>query len=182
MYNLGSAITATCLGNAQNLQVPNFTTGLPFVGYNIKIMPSDGTSLKELGNNQLGRIVMKLPLPPGNMTTLFRNDDLFERVYFQRYPGYYDTMDAGYKDENGYVYVTARDDDIINVAGHRISTSSLEDAILRHPDVADAAVFGVPEATKGEVPLCLYVTKDCVKKPEAKLSVELIKIIREVIG
>lgn len=96
--------------------------------------------------------------------------------------GYYDTMDAGYKDENDYIFVTARDDDVINVAGHRISTLSLEDAILRHPDVADAAVFGVPEATKGEVPLCLYVTKDGVVKSGAKLSVELIKIIRDVIG
>lgn len=91
-------------------------------------------------------------------------------------------MDAGYKDENGYIFVTARDDDVINVAGHRISTSSLEDAVLRHPDVADAAVFGVPEATKGAVPCCLYVTKENVKKCPAKLSVELIKIIREIIG
>lgn len=96
--------------------------------------------------------------------------------------GYYDTMDAGYRDENDYIFVTARDDDVINVAGHRISTLSLEDAVLRHPDVADAAVFGVPEPTKGEVPLCLYVTKDGVSKSAAKLSVELIKIIREIIG
>lgn len=145
-------------------------------------MQSDGKSLNELGNNELGRIVVKLPLPPGCMSTLYKNDDLFEKVYFERYPGYYDTMDAGYKNENGYVFVTARDDDIINVAGHRISTSSLEDAILRHPDVADCAVFGVPENTKGEVPLCLYVTKDEMNKPEAKLSVELIKMIRDVIG
>lgn len=71
--------------------------------------------------------------------------------------GYYDTMDAGYADENGYIYVTARDDDVINVAGHRLSTSALEDVILSHPDVADAAVFGVPETTKGEIPLCLYM-------------------------
>lgn len=91
-------------------------------------------------------------------------------------------MDAGYKDENGYIYVTARDDDIINVAGHRISTGSLEDAILRHPDVADAAVFGVPESTKGEVPLCLYMTKSGVSKSQPKLSVELIKHIRDIIG
>lgn len=108
----GSAIAATCLGNSQNLYVPNFTTGLPFLGYDIKIMQSDGKSLDELGPNQLGRIVVKLPLPPGNMSTLYKNDDLFEKVYFQRFPGYYDTMDAGYKDENGYIYVTARDDDV----------------------------------------------------------------------
>lgn len=178
----GSAISATCLGLSQKLHVPNFSAGLPFCGYDIKIMQSDGKSLEELSPNQMGRIVVKLPLPPGNMSTLYKNEDLFEKVYFQRYPGYYDTMDAGYKDENGYIFVTARDDDVINVAGHRISTSSLEDAILRHPDVADAAVFGVPENTKGEVPLCLYVTKDGIKKPAAKLSVEIIKIIRDVIG
>ncbi|KAG5674015.1 hypothetical protein PVAND_004008 [Polypedilum vanderplanki] len=178
----GSAITATCIGFSQNLNVPNFTTGLPFVGYDVKVMQSDAKELKELGPNQLGRILLKLPLPPGNMSTLYKNDDLFEKLYFQRFPGFYDTMDAGYKDESGYVYVTARDDDVINVAGHRISTSSLEDAILRHQDVADCAVFGVPEMTKGQVPLCLYVTKDGVKKPQTKISVEIIKIIRDVIG
>lgn len=91
-------------------------------------------------------------------------------------------MDAGYKDENGYIYITARDDDIINVAGHRISTMALEDAVLRHPDVSDAAVFGVPEPTKGEVPLCLYIMKDSTNKASTKIGVEIIKIIREVIG
>lgn len=91
-------------------------------------------------------------------------------------------MDAGYKDENDYVYVTARDDDVINVAGHRISTSSLEDAVLRHPDIVDAAVFGVPEATKGQVPLCLYIPKDDTQKTTAKLCAEIIKIIRDVVG
>lgn len=144
------------------------------------------------------------------MSTLYKNDDLFDKTYFRKFPvslfstflpwiaihmatfnlsfpiahfqGYYDTMDAGYKDENGYVYITARDDDIINVAGHRISTMALEDAVLRHPDVADAAVFGVPEPTKGEVPLCLYIIKDDTAKASTKISVELIKIIREVIG
>lgn len=85
-------------------------------------------------------------------------------------------------DENGYIYITARDDDIINVAGHRISTMALEDAVLRHPDVVDAAVFGVPEATKGEVPLCLYIMSDTTDKPSTKIGVELIKLIREVIG
>lgn len=91
-------------------------------------------------------------------------------------------MDAGYKDSDGFVYVTARADDVINVAGHRISTASLEDAVLRHPDVADAAVFGVPEATKGEVPCCLYVKKGDCDKATAKLSVEIIKSIREIVG
>lgn len=145
----------------------------------VHILNSEGNPVDY---NELGRIVCKLPLPPGNMSSLYKNDELFEKTYFQKFPGFYDTMDAGYKDENGYIFVTARDDDVINVAGHRISTSSLEDAVLRHLDIADAAVFGVPELTKGEVPLCLYVTKNGVAKSRAKLSVELIKLIREIIG
>lgn len=95
----GSAITASCYEKSKNLHLPNFTTGLPFVGYEIKIMESERKGLHELGPNELGRIVCKLPLPPGTMSTLYKNDDLFEKVYFQRYPGYYDTMDAGYRDE-----------------------------------------------------------------------------------
>lgn len=91
-------------------------------------------------------------------------------------------MDAGYRDENGYIFVTARADDIINVAGHRISTSSLEDAVLSHPDVMDAAVFGVPEPTKGQVPLCLYIPRSECKKTVAKLSAEIIQTIRNVVG
>jgi propionyl-CoA synthetase len=108
----GSAITASSYDESKNMHLPNFTTGLPFVGYDIKIMESSGKGLKELGPNELGRIVVKLPLPPGNMSTFYRNDDLFEKVYFQRYPGFYDTMDAGYRDENGFIFVTARDDDV----------------------------------------------------------------------
>lgn len=171
----------------------------------VDILHPDGS---EAAPNELGRVAIKLPLPPGNMSTLYKNDELFDRIYFKKFPvknsslllephhsiarlmkmfafnlqGYYDTMDAGYKDENGYVYITARDDDIINVAGHRISTMALEDAVLRHPDVADAAVFGVPEPTKGEVPCCLYIIRDETAKLSTKISVELIKIIREVIG
>ncbi|XP_037951461.1 acyl-CoA synthetase short-chain family member 3, mitochondrial-like [Teleopsis dalmanni] len=175
----GSAITATCIGFGHSLNPPKFTTGLPLVGYNIKIVEADGSECEPL---KLGRIVIKLPLPPGNMSTLYRNDELFKRLYFQKYPGYYDTMDAGYKDENGYIFVTARDDDVINVAGHRISTSSLEDAVLRHVGVADVAVFGVPEPTKGQVPLCLYVKKSSCSKNDAKLSGEIIKLIRNVVG
>lgn len=91
-------------------------------------------------------------------------------------------MDAGYKDDRGYIFVTARDDDVINVAGHRLSTSSLEDAVLRHKDVVDVAVFGVPEPTKGQVPLCLYIPADNCQKTDAKLSAEIIKLIRDVVG
>ncbi|XP_053967782.1 acyl-CoA synthetase short-chain family member 3, mitochondrial [Anastrepha obliqua] len=175
----GSPVTSTCIGFGHSLNPPKYTTGLPFIGYNVKVLKPDG---QECETSKLGRIALKLPLPPGFMSTLYKNDELFKKIYFQKYPGYYDTMDAGYKDENDYVYVTARDDDVINVAGHRISTSSLEDAVLRHPDVVDAAVFGVPEPTKGQVPLCLYIPKEDTRKTEAKLSTEIIKIIRDVVG
>ncbi|EDW83410.1 uncharacterized protein Dwil_GK22332 [Drosophila willistoni] len=175
----GSAVTATCLGFQQNLRPPTYSTGLPLMGYDIRILKPDGTEAQTM---ELGRIALKLPLPPGNMATLYKNDELFRKLYFQRFPGHYDTMDAGYKDELGYVFVTARDDDVINVAGHRLSTSSLEDAVLRHPDVVDVAVFGVPEATKGQVPLCLYIPVENCKKTDAKLSTEIIKLIRDVVG
>ncbi|EDV34005.1 uncharacterized protein Dana_GF20741 [Drosophila ananassae] len=175
----GSAVTATCLGYQQNLSPPTYSTGLPLMGYDIKILKPDGC---EALPTELGRIVLKLPLPPGNMATLYKNEELYRKLYFQKYPGYYDTMDAGYKDERGYIFVTARDDDVINVAGHRLSTSSLEDAVLRHPDVVDVAVFGVPEATKGQVPLCLYIPVENCKKTDAKLSAEIIKLIRDVVG
>ncbi|XP_017084171.2 acyl-CoA synthetase short-chain family member 3, mitochondrial [Drosophila eugracilis] len=175
----GSAVTATCLGFQQNLSPPTYSTGLPLMGYNVKILRPDGS---EAQTSELGRIALKLPLPPGNMATLYKNEELFCKLYFQKFPGYYDTMDAGYKDDRGYIFVTARDDDVINVAGHRLSTSSLEDAVLRHPDVVDVAVFGVPEATKGQVPLCLYIPVDNCTKTDAKLSTEIIKLIRDVVG
>uniref|UniRef100_A0A6P4EXJ8 Acyl-CoA synthetase short-chain family member 3, mitochondrial n=1 Tax=Drosophila rhopaloa TaxID=1041015 RepID=A0A6P4EXJ8_DRORH len=175
----GSAVTATCLGFQQNLSPPTYSTGLPLMGYDVKVLKPDGS---EAHTSELGRIALKLPLPPGNMATLYKNEDLFRKLYFQKFPGYYDTMDAGYKDDRGYIFVTARDDDVINVAGHRLSTSSLEDAVLRHPDVVDVAVFGVPEATKGQVPLCLYIPVDNCQKTDAKLSTEIIKLIRDVVG
>lgn len=93
------------------------------------------------------------------MSSLYKAPERFVETYFTRYPGYYDTMDAGYVDEYGYMYVTARDDDVINVAGHRLSTAALEDVIMTHPDVGDATVIGVPEPTKGEVPFCFFVLK-----------------------
>lgn len=123
----------------------------------VEVLKEDGSKARP---NELGRIALKLPLPPGVLSTLYKADDRFKQIYFSKYPGYYDTMDAGYIDEYGYVYVTARDDDVINVAGHRLSTSALEDVVLGHPDVVDATVVGVPEATKGEIPLCLFVTAD----------------------
>ncbi|XP_026470660.1 acyl-CoA synthetase short-chain family member 3, mitochondrial-like [Ctenocephalides felis] len=157
----GHAITASCVGLGHNLNPPNNCAGMPFPGFDVHILRQDGT---ECLPHELGRIACRLPLPPGTASTLYKSPERFLSVYFDKYPGYYDTMDAGYKDEFGYVYVTARDDDVINVAGHRLSTSGLEDVVLGHPDVADAAVVGVPEPTKGEVPLCLFIQKNFIDK------------------
>ncbi|CAG2063996.1 unnamed protein product, partial [Timema podura] len=97
------------------------------------------------------------------MSSLYKAPERFLQVYFSKFPGYYDTMDAGYRDDFGYIYVTARDDDVINVAGHRLSTAALEDVVMSHPDIGDAAVIGVPESTKGEIPLCLFIMKKVIE-------------------
>ncbi|XP_025834901.1 acyl-CoA synthetase short-chain family member 3, mitochondrial isoform X2 [Agrilus planipennis] len=163
----GHAITAHCIGLGHSLSPPKYTTGMPFAGYDVRILREDGT---ETTSHELGRIVVKLPLPPGTVSTLYQAPERFCDVYFSKYPGYYDTMDAGYRDEFGYIYVVARDDDVINVAGHRISTAALEDVVMAHPDVGDAIVVGVPESTKGEVPLCLYIPK---KKTQGRMKLLL---------
>ncbi|XP_011298312.1 acyl-CoA synthetase short-chain family member 3, mitochondrial [Fopius arisanus] len=175
----GHAITATCLGLGQAVKPPQYTTGMPFPGYDVHILREDGSTASP---RELGRIAVKLPLPPGTMSTLYKAPDRFKDTYFSKYPGYYDTMDAGYIDEYGYVYVTARDDDVINVAGHRLSTSAIEDVVLGHPDVVDAAVVGVPEHTKGEIPLCLYVMKNDPRKNEEEVTQDLLRQVRQLIG
>ncbi|XP_033213389.1 acyl-CoA synthetase short-chain family member 3, mitochondrial [Belonocnema kinseyi] len=175
----GHAVTATCLGLGHTTNPPKYSTGMPFPGFNVQVLREDGSKAEA---HELGRIVIKQPLPPGVMSTLHLAPERFKDVYFSKYPGYYDTMDAGYIDEFGYVYVTARDDDVINVAGHRLSTSALEDVILRHSDVVDAAVVGVPEHTKGEIPLCLYVMRNDSNKNEEEINQDLIANVRQLIG
>ncbi|XP_065202851.1 acyl-CoA synthetase short-chain family member 3, mitochondrial isoform X1 [Planococcus citri] len=175
----GHAITASCIGLEHSTNPPRYSAGMPFPGYNVKILRDDGT---ECNTHELGRITVKLPLPPGTMCTLYRADERFVETYFKKFEGYYDTMDAGYKDEHGYIYVTARDDDVINVSGHRLSTAALEDVALSHPDIADATVVGVPEPTKGEIPLCLYVTKTGCQKSDKEINSELVNLVRNLVG
>ncbi|KAI5726855.1 hypothetical protein M8J76_009684 [Diaphorina citri] len=175
----GHSITAHCLGYQHDTVPPKYSTGLPFPGYDVRIIRNDGS---ECEPHELGRIVVKLPLPPGTMSTLYKAPQRFMKIYFTKFPGYYDTMDAGYYDENGYIYVTARDDDVINVAGHRLSTSALEDVVLSHPDVGDTAVIGVPEPTKGEIPFCLYIKKRNCTRSDEEIGKELKELVREAIG
>ncbi|CAH1121685.1 unnamed protein product [Ceutorhynchus assimilis] len=175
----GSAISGTCLGLANPCHDSMLTTGLPFPGYNVQVLLRDGSPAK---TNELGRIAVKLPLPPGALSTLYKADNRFYETYFTKYAGFYDTMDAGYIDENGLVYVTARADDVINVAGHRLSTLAIEDIILSHPDICNACVVSVPDKIKNEVPLCLFVAKKDALLDDYIIAEELTAMVREHMG
>ncbi|CAG9793558.1 unnamed protein product [Diatraea saccharalis] len=178
----GSAITAACLGYGVKA-VPPHSAGYPVPGYDIRTLREDGT---ECVAGEVGRLVAKLPLPPGFASTLWKSDERFKKTYFESYPGYYDTQDAGWISAEGAVWVVARADDVINVAGHRLSTAALEDVVLKHARVADAVVVGAPDPTKGDVPLCLYVMRppqdDEEIIAESTVTQELIALVRHLIG
>ena len=130
----------------------------------------------------IGALAIRLPLPPGTFITLWQADERFERAYFTRFPGFYDTGDAGYIDANGYVYVMGRSDDVINVAGHRLSTGAMEEVLSAHPDVAECAVIGVADTLKGQLPVGLVVLADGVDRPHDEIAAEIIASVRETIG
>jgi propionyl-CoA synthetase len=130
----------------------------------------------------MGAIVIRLPLPPGCLPTLWNADDRFRDSYLAPYPGYYNTSDAGYLDKDGYVWVMGRTDDIINVAGHRLSTGGMEEVLASHPAVAECAVIGVKDALKGEVPCGFVVLKSGVQKDPSEVETELVSLVREKIG
>jgi propionyl-CoA synthetase len=148
-------------------------------GYDVRVLDDEGA---EVADNQIGNIAIKLPLPPGCLPTLWNNDAAYVSSYLESYPGYYKTADAGYKDEDRYLWIMSRTDDIINVAGHRLSTGALEEVLASHGDVAECAVVGVADELKGEVPLGLVVLKVGVVKEHAEIVTELIKLVREKIG
>ncbi|CAH0554809.1 unnamed protein product [Brassicogethes aeneus] len=175
----GSGITAMCSGLKNPCEATDLTVGLPVPGYNVKILRKNG---EEAEVNKLGRIVVKLPLPPGTLSTLYKAPQRFLETYFCKYPGYYDTMDSGYVDKNGLIYVTARSDDVINVAGHRLSTLAVENVVLSHPDVSNACVVSVPDKIKGEVPFCLFVINKGSSKSEYVINQELVNMVRSLIG
>jgi propionyl-CoA synthetase len=130
----------------------------------------------------MGSIVIKLPLPPSCLPTLWQNDAGFQEAYLAEFPGYYKTADAGYIDGDGYIFVMGRTDDIINVAGHRLSTGGMEEVLASHPDVAECAVLGIKDALKGEVPAGFIVLKSGVSRPPAEIEREIIALVREKIG
>lgn len=173
------AITSTCVGLGNSLEPPKDVTGVPLPGFDVRILRDDGS---EASRGELGRIVCKLPMAPGTMTTMFGADQRFRKNYFETFKGFYDTSDAGYIDEAGYVSVMARDDDVINVAGHRLSTAAMEEAVLSHEDIVDCAVVGVPDKLKGHTPLAIFIKKNGCAKSSEEISLELVSVVRGAIG
>ncbi len=149
-------------------------------GYEIAVLHEE--SHEEMAAGEIGAIVIKLPLPPGSLPSLWNNDEGFKSSYLEAFPGYYQTGDAGYVDEDGYVYVMARTDDIINVAGHRLSTGGMEEVVAEHPDVAECAVIGVADKIKGQVPMGFVCLKAGASDDHAAIEADLIKTVRERIG
>ena len=174
----GWPITANCVGIEEFPVKPGSSTK-PVPGYDVRILDSKG---KELEAKKEGLVVIKLPLPPGTLPTLWNADDRFVESYVKVFPGYYFTSDGGYRDEEGYTYIMGRVDDVINVAGHRLSTGEMEEIVAQHPDVAECAVFGVHDPLKGQLPMGLVVLKSGAHREEADIKQELVKMIREEIG
>jgi propionyl-CoA synthetase len=152
---------------------------VPVPGYDVRILDADGA---EAAANETGAIMIRTPLPPGTLTTLWENDQQFVESYLSRVPGFYLTGDGGYFDEDGYLFVMGRVDDVINVAGHRLSTGEMEEIISAHPDVAECAVIGVADDLKGQVPRGVVVLKAGVARDPAIISAELVQRVRSQLG
>jgi len=174
----GWAIAANCLG-IEPLPVKPGSPTRAVPGYDVRVLDDAGEPVKP---GDIGRLMLKLPLPPGCLTTLWGNDARFVQSYLSTQPGYYLTGDAGYMDEDGYIFVMSRIDDIINVAGHRLSTGGIEAVLASHPDVAECAVIGAADQLKGELPLGLVVLKSGVKRDPQTLIQELVDLVRDQIG
>jgi propionyl-CoA synthetase len=174
----GWAIVANCLGIEELETKPGSPTrAVP--GWDVRVLDEGG---RELGPLTTGALAIKLPLPPGAAPTLWNADQRYFDAYLREYPGYYKTADAGYLDEDRYVFVMARTDDIINVAGHRLSTGAMEEVLASHPDVAECAVIGVADDLKGEVPLGLLVLRDGARQTPAEIISDVVQLVRDRIG
>jgi len=155
------------------------SAGKPAPGYDVRVLKEDGSEAKP---GEMGDICVKLPLPPSTFPTLRNADQRYKENYMTTYPGYYQTYDAGHIDEDGYVWIMSRTDDIINVAGHRLSTGSMEEVLSEHPDVAECAVIGIADKLKGQMPVGLVVLKAGVTKSVEDVQKECVKMIRDRIG
>ena len=174
----GWAITATCLGIDVLPVVPG-SSGRPAPGWDLAVVGPDGT---ELAPGEIGALCARLPMPPSALPTLWNAEERFVNTYLSTYPGFYETADAGYIDEDGYVYVMARTDDIINVAGHRLSTGALEEVVMSHPDVAECAVVGVADSLKGQQPVGFLVLKVGADRDTDEVVMDVVAAVRQQIG
>ena len=174
----GWPICSNCLG-IELLPVVPGSPARAVPGYDVQVLDEEG---RPVPAGTIGALVVKAPLPPGTFTTLWNAEDRFVKAYFSRYPGYYETGDAGYIDENGYVFVMARTDDVINVAGHRLSTGAMEEVLSEHPDVAECAVIGVADAMKGQLPMGFLVLNAGVSRDSREVVAEAIQHVRDKIG
>ncbi|WP_136657992.1 propionyl-CoA synthetase [Nitratireductor sp. XY-223] len=172
----------TIAGNPIGLGILPVKLGSPTVampGYDIQVLDDEGHPVER---GELGNIVVKLPMPPGCLPTLWNAEQRFQDAYLAEFPGYYKTADAGYMDDEGYLFIMARTDDIINVAGHRLSTGAMEEAIAYHPDVAECAVIGIADDLKGQIPAGFLVLNSGVERSEEEVEREVVKLVREQIG
>lgn len=153
---------------------------LPVCGFEVRVFDDEGSTLAP---NELGNLVIKTPLPPGSMKTLYNDDERYIENYLSKYPGYYDTGDAALIDEDGYISIMGRTDDTINVAGHRLSTGAMEEVLLEHPKVADCAVIPVQDELKGHLPFGFVVcSKGTDPKEHGQICDDLVKLVREKLG
>jgi propionyl-CoA synthetase len=174
----GWPISANCLG-IEKLPVKHGSATRAVPGWDVQVLDADGHAVKP---GDVGALVIKLPLPPGALPTLWQADERFKQSYLAEYPGYYQTADAGFIDADGYIWVMTRTDDIINTAGHRLSTGAIEEVLAAHPDVAECAVLGVANALKGQVPIGLLVLKSGAGGDPAAICADVVRLVRERIG
>ena len=174
----GFAIAANPLG-IEHLPIKVGSPSVAMPGYDVQILDEGGNPMKA---GELGAIAIKLPLPPGTLPTLWNADDRFKKSYLTTFPGYYETGDAGMVDEDGYLYIMARTDDVINVAGHRLSTGAMEEVLANHPDVAECAVIGVSDELKGQLPVGFLCLTTGVNRPHDEIVKECVKMMRDQIG
>ncbi len=174
----GWPVAANCRG-LEPLPIKPGSPTRAVPGYDVRILDEAG---HECPAGVEGAVAIRLPLPPGTLTTLYRDDERFLRSYLDRYPGFYLTGDGGYVDDDGYLFIMGRVDDVINVAGHRLSTGAMEEAVSHHPDIAECAVIGVADELKGQVPVGLVVLKAGVERDPAELREEVVSLVRQRIG
>ena len=174
----GWSICANCIG-IEELPIKEGSPTKAVPGMNVQALDDSGTPVRP---GEIGALVVKLPLPPGTLQTLWNAEQRFREAYFTQFPGYYQTGDAGFIDEDGYVFVMTRTDDVINVAGHRLSTGAMEEVLASHPDVAECAVIGVADALKGQLPLGFLVISAGVERSTEEICGEVVQLVRKQIG